>query len=123
MARVLIVDDDPDIVEAVRLCLEHEGHEVISAGNREDGLRLGLEGGADLLILDIMMVEPDDGFVLAHDLRRQGFDKPILVMTSISRVTGLDYTKESALTPVDDFVEKPVDASVLVSKIGALLDR
>jgi DNA-binding response OmpR family regulator len=123
MARVLIVDDDPDIVEAVRLCLEHAGHTVESAGSREEGMRTALEGSPDLLILDIMMVEPDDGFVMAHDLRGAGFDKPIIVMSSISRVTGLPYGKDTALTPVDDFVQKPVEASVLIDKVNALLAR
>lgn len=123
MARVLIVDDDPDIVEAVRLCLEHEGHEVDSADEPVEGLRKALEGEPDLLILDVMMVQPDDGFVLAHDLRKQGFTKPILVMSSISRVTGLAYDRDSVLTPIDDFVEKPVAASVLAAKVNALVGR
>jgi DNA-binding response OmpR family regulator len=121
MARVLIVDDDPDIVEAVRLCLEHAGHTVTSAGSRDEGMQVARDGTADLLILDIMMEEPDNGFVMARDLRDAGFDKPILIMSSISRVTGLPYGKDSTLTPVDDFVEKPVEPAALIAKVGALL--
>ena len=123
MAKILIVDDDPDVVDAARLYLEKEGHEVESAANREDGMRLAGEGKADLLVLDIMMTEPDDGIAMAQDLRKAGFDKPILMMSSISKVTGLSYGRDNAVTPVDDFVEKPVKGSVLVEKISALLEN
>jgi len=123
MAKILIVDDDPDVVDAARLYLEKEGHEVESAANREDGMRLAGEGKADLLVLDIMMAEPDDGIAMAQDLRKAGFDKPILMMSSISKVTGFSYGKNNAVTPVDDFVEKPVKGSVLIEKISALLEN
>lgn len=123
MAKILIVDDDPDVVDVARLYLEKEGHEVESAANREDGMRLAGEGKADLLVLDIMMTEPDDGIAMAQDLRKAGFDKPILMMSSISKVTGFTYGKNNAVTPVDDFVEKPVKGSVLIEKISALLEN
>ncbi len=123
MAKILIVDDDPDVVDAARLYLEKEGYEVESAANREDGMRLAGEGKADLLVLDIMMTEPDDGIAMAQDLRKAGFDKPILMMSSISKVTGLSYGRDNAVTPVDDFVEKPVKGSVLIEKVSALLEN
>ena len=123
MAKILIVDDDPDVIDAARLYLEKEGHEVETAANREDGMRLAGEGKADLLVLDIMMTEPDDGIAMAQDLRKAGFEKPILMMSSISKVTGLSYGRDNAVTPVDDFVEKPVKGSVLVEKVSALLEN
>ncbi len=121
MAKVLIVDDDPDVVEAVRLCLEKAGHQTASAGNREDGLKMALAGQPDLMVLDIMMTEPDDGLALAQELRRSGFGKPILMMSSISKVTGLNYGKDAEVAPVNDFVEKPVRPDVLVNKVNDLL--
>lgn len=123
MARILIVDDDPDVVDVARLYLEKEGHHVDWASNREDGIRLAKEGEADLLILDIMMTEIDDGIAMAQDLRKGGFDKPILMISSISNVTGLSYGRDDAVVPVDDFVEKPVSAKVLIEKVGNLLNR
>ncbi|MBN1881201.1 MAG: response regulator [Deltaproteobacteria bacterium] len=123
MARILIVDDDPDVVEAARLYLEKEGHEIETAGNREEGMQRIAEVKPDLLVLDIMMDEPDDGITMAQDLRRAGFDKPILMMSNISKASGLSYDKDDAVTPVDDFVEKPVAGTVLVEKVNALLEN
>jgi DNA-binding response OmpR family regulator len=123
MARILIVDDDPDIVEVTRLCLEKEGHHVMCAYCREDGMRLAAEGCIDLLILDVMMTEPDDGITMVQELRKIGFASPILMMSSISRVTGLAYGRDEAVMPVDDFVEKPVSPAVLIAKVNTLMKR
>lgn len=121
MSRILIVDDDADFVDSIRICLESAGHTVDSASNREDGMRRATEADADLLILDIMMSEPDDGIAMAQDLRRTGFNKPILMMSSISKVTGLAYGKDDAVTPVNEFLEKPVSPDVLLRKVAELL--
>ncbi len=123
MATILIVDDDPDIVEAVRLVLERAGHDVRAAGGPEDGLRKAREPGIDLLILDVMMGSPDDGIVMAQELRRGGFTAPILMLTSIAQATGFAYGRSDAVVPVDDFVEKPVGAEVLLRAVERLLAR
>lgn len=123
MARILIVDDDADLVDAVRLILESDQHRVTSASNRKDGMRLALENEHDLLILDIMMAAPDDGIAMAQDLRKVGFDRPILMMSSISKATGMSYGCDDAITPVDDFVDKPVAAESLRAKVNSLLGR
>jgi DNA-binding response OmpR family regulator len=123
MPYLLIVDDDPDFVEAIQIHLERSGHSVESASDRTEGMRLARGGRFDLLILDVMMAEPDDGIAMAQDLRRAGFAKPILMMSGISRVTGLSYGRDNEVVPVDDFVEKPVKPEVLIRKIDALLHR
>jgi DNA-binding response OmpR family regulator len=123
MARIVIVDDDPDIVEAVTLFLQKEGHEVSGAFNREEGLTLIKSVDPDLVILDVMMESPDDGIVMAQDLRRDGLDKPILMLTSVSRVTGMSYGRDNELVPVDEFLEKPVDPAVLVQAVAKLLNK
>ncbi len=120
---IAVVDDDADFVESVTLILERAGHRVASAGNREEGLRLAQDPELEVLILDIMMTEPDDGIAMAQDLRKAGFDKPILMMSGISRITGLSYSRDNQVVPVDDFVEKPVKPEVLIRKIDALLRR
>ena len=121
MSKVLVVDDDPDMVDACRLVLEREGYQVFGALNREEGMKAIQARDPDLLILDVMMAQPDDGIAMARDLRRQGFTKPILMLTSIGRVTGLEYDKDESIVPVDDFIEKPTDAATLVAKVKALL--
>lgn len=121
MAKILIVDDDPDVVEACRLFLERERHQVAAAYSRAEGTKAVAEVQPDLLILDVIMEQPDDGIAMAQELRRAGFAKPILMLTSISRVTGLSYGKDKDLVPVEAFLEKPVDPATLLRSVGDLL--
>lgn len=123
MAKILVVDDDPDICEACTVVLRREGHEVKCANNRQEGMQATSDFAPDLMILDVMMEQPDDGMAMAQDLRREGFHKPILMLTSIGKVTGLKYGQDDDLVPVDEFVEKPVTPSDLVAKINALLQK
>lgn len=120
MARILIVDDDPDMVESSRIVLESEGHQVSAAHSAKDGMKAVGTLDPDLLILDVMMEQPDDGIAMAQDLRRDGFAKPILMLTSLSKVAGQKYDKNE-LIPVDDFQEKPIDPAVLIQKVSGLL--
>ena len=121
MPKILIVDDDPDIVESVTLVLEAEGYEVAGAASKEQAMAAVGTGKPDLIILDVMMEQPDDGFVLAQDLRRQGLKTPILILSSIGHVTGYKYGKDSEMAPVDDFVSKPVAPQELLARVKALL--
>jgi DNA-binding response OmpR family regulator len=121
VSRILIVDDDPDVVEAGRLVLERAGHTVNSASNSGEGLRAVETLGPDLLILDVMMEEPDDGLRLARELRRKGYSLPILMLTSVNQAMGLRIDKDDEIVPVDAFQEKPADPAVLVAKVQELL--
>lgn len=121
MARILIVDDDPDVVEACKLFLERDSHEIATAYSREEGMASVGSFKPDLLILDVVMEQPDDGIAMAQELRRQGFAKPILMLTSIGRVTGLSYGRDAELVPVDVFLEKPADPTTLRRLVGELL--
>lgn len=71
MAKIAIIDDDPDILDASSLVLQSKGYDVITATNPDDGYRIIMEQNPDLIILDVMMNEPDDGFFLAQKLRRE----------------------------------------------------
>jgi DNA-binding response OmpR family regulator len=119
--KILIVDDDPDMIEAGRIVLEREGYTVESASNIVDGLKVLEESGPDLLILDVMMEEADDGLLFARQVRRRGHNLPILMLTSVNRAMGLNIDKDEEIVPVDEFVEKPVDPATLVEKVSALL--
>jgi DNA-binding response OmpR family regulator len=121
MAKILIVDDDVDFVEAVRVVLKSRGYKVITAYSREEGMTAAENEKPDLMILDVMMDSPDDGFTLAQDLRKQGFKKPILMLSSVSKVTGMTYDKNSDMVPVDAFEEKPIRPEKLLAKIKELL--
>lgn len=121
VTRILIVDDDPDIAEAARLVLEREGYEVASATNRLDGMEALVECPPDLLILDVMMEEPDDGLRMARTIRKGGNTVPIMMLTSINATMGLTVDKDDEMVPVDAFHSKPIDPRVLVAAVKTLL--
>jgi DNA-binding response OmpR family regulator len=122
VSKILIVDDDPDMVAAGRMVLEREGYEVSSAPNVVDGLRAVEEYAPDLLILDVMMEEPDDGLRMARDLRRKGHTLPILMLTSVNQALGIHIGADAEIVPVDEFQEKPADPVTLVRKVKRLLE-
>lgn len=121
MAKILIVDDDPDIIEAGRLVLGREGHEVDGAPNRASGMQKLEELKPDLLILDVMMEEPDDGLRMARDIRRAGHTLPIIMLTSVNAALGLNIDRDDEMVPVDEFLSKPVEPQTLVAKVKGLL--
>ena len=122
MALIAIIDDDPDILDASTLVLKSKGYGTVSAMNPNDAYKLVKEKKPDLIILDVMMDEPDDGFYLAQKFRREGITTPILMYSSVSKAIGLDFGKNE-MVPVDDFVEKPISPEELVAKVEALLSK
>ena len=121
MAKILIVDDDPDITFATELFLKKAQHEVLTASNRADGMKAIEERNPDLIILDVMMEQADDGIAMAQELRRQGCEIPILMLTSVGKVTGFTYDEDQELVPVNAFFEKPIQPDLLVKKVNELL--
>jgi DNA-binding response OmpR family regulator len=122
MALIAIIDDDPDILDASCLVLKSKGFEVVTATNPNDGYKIITEKKPSLIILDVMMDEPDDGFFLAQKLRRENITTPILMYTSVSKAIGLDFGKNE-MVPVDDFVEKPISPEELIAKLDTLLKK
>jgi len=123
VAKILLVDDDPDLVEDCRLILEKAGHQVLAAYNAPEGKAALLREKPDLLILDVMMESPDDGIALAQELRREGHRLPILMLTSISKVTGMTFGPDGEMVPVDAFQEKPVAPKRLMALVEELLSK
>lgn len=100
--KILIVDDDIDIVNVITTILENEGFEVIAAHNKIDGIKLAKEQHPDLAILDVMMTTAYEGFELAEELINDSAFKnmPILMQTSIEVFT---TTKESVREMAREF--------------------
>ena len=121
MSLIAIIDDDPDILDASSLVLTSKGYEVVTADNPDDGYRIVKEKNPDLIILDVMMNEPDDGFFLAKKFRRENIETPIIMYTSVSKSIGMEFGINE-IVPVDDFVEKPIAPDVLVDKVAKLLN-
>jgi DNA-binding response OmpR family regulator len=121
MARILVVDDDPDITFAISLFLKKAQHDVQVAASRVEGMKALESFTPDLMILDVMMEQPDDGIAMAQDLRRAGATLPIIMLTSVGKVTGMSYGRDDDLVPVDAFLEKPVRPEDLLKRITELL--
>jgi CheY-like chemotaxis protein len=123
MSKVLVVDDDPDFVEATRLVLESAGYQVISAADGDEGLARARQEQPDLVILDVIMDTVLDGLNMSQQMAAdpQERDTPILMVTSIANS---DY---AALFPTDeyihisDFVSKPIAPQDLLARVGRLL--
>ena len=120
---ILVADDDEHILELVSLYLRRAGYGVITAKDGDEALARERDHRPDLLILDVMMEQPDDGIAMAQELRRSGWSRPIVMLTSIGKVTGLGYGVDPDVLPVDAFLEKPVRPAVLVKTVTDLLAR
>lgn len=120
-AKILLVDDEPDILEILEFNLKKEGFEVATAGNGEEGLATAKSFHPDLIVLDIMMPVMD-GVEVCRQLRADSqFDS-----TAITFLTAReeDYSHIAALdTGGDDYITKPIRPRVLISRVKALLRR
>jgi len=127
MAKILIIDDDPDIVEAMKMVLEHNKYEVITADEGELGYKMAKVEMPDLIILDVMMATIDQGFHISYKLKQDEKLKsiPILMVTSISEKTKFkfDRKRDEDFIPVDDFVEKPIKPGELIAKVEKMLNK
>lgn len=125
--RILIVDDDPDFLAQQRLRLESAGYAVVSAEGAARA-RERLSGPEpDLAIVDLMMEDMDGGVVLAHELKKRWPRLPIIMVTGVTRETGLVFeagTSESRRwLKVDRVLAKPVRWEQLRGEVEALLAR
>ncbi|WP_042169415.1 response regulator transcription factor [Paenibacillus gorillae] len=116
MATILIAEDDAHIRELISFHMQNEGLDTVEADNGVDALSIAENGGADLIILDIMMPRMD-GWELCRELRNGGRDIPILMLTAIGqKVKGFQLG-------TDDYLTKPFDPAELVLRVKALLRR
>jgi DNA-binding response OmpR family regulator len=122
MVKVAIIDDDPDIVEANTILLESNGFAVVSAGSIDEAITMVNREHPDLIILDVMMQEPDDGFYLANRFRKMGISTPIIMLTSVSKAIGFNFGA-SEMVPIEEFLEKPVSPALLLEKVNFHLEQ
>jgi CheY-like chemotaxis protein len=123
--KILLVDDDKDFVESIKIVLEDDGYEVIPAYDGEEGLEKAKRTDPDVIVLDIMMRTTGEGMYVAQDLRRDEATKniPIIVVTAINAVPPYSLWKDEAWLPVDVFMEKPVLPGVLLEEVRKILGK
>lgn len=118
-----MVDDDKEFLEAGKAVLEANGHKVTMAHNVNDAEKMISSDKFDIIFLDIMMEEADDGIVLASRLKKNGIKTPIVMLSGVSKVTGYEYGKCDEALPCTDFLEKPVSPEQFLGKVASILKK
>jgi CheY-like chemotaxis protein len=123
MAKILIVDDDPDFLNATQIVLEKEGHQILCAKSGKEGFQVAKSDQPDIIILDVMMDSVLDGVSMSQQIHDDDSTKdiPIVMVTSIANT---DYAE---LFPTDEyihiraFMSKPIDPKKLIKQVNKLL--
>jgi len=120
--RVLIIDDDPEFVEATSTLLDAQGYDVVSAPNGKVGVAKANEEHPDIILLDVMMTRDTEGFDVARELNKNPQLKniPVIIVSGIKKEMNLPFGFESddAWLPVKGVLEKPVKPNVLLKTIA-----
>jgi len=119
MPRILIVDDEPEMVRGLEDNFRFEGYQTLAATTGKEGLALAVREAPDLILLDIMMPELS-GWDVLRALRQKGLDVPVIMLTArgeeVDRVLGLELG-------ADDYVTKPFSLRELLARVRAVLRR
>jgi len=123
--HILLIEDDVDMQHAVRTMLAPDGYRIEVASTAGQSLEAMRRDPPDLVLLDIMLSTPSEGFHIAYEMRADDLLKtiPIIMTSAIGRTMGMDYAKEvgSAYVPADAFLEKPLDARILRDTVRRVL--
>ena len=123
--RVLIVDDDADVLLQYRLQLEGAGFEVIEADSAQKAEHLLRGEAVDLAIVDLMMEEMDAGFTLCYAIKKKDPTIPIIIVTGVARETGMEFDtathEERSWIKADAMLAKPIRGEQLMREIQRLL--
>jgi len=132
-AKILVVDDDRDLVEVIRITLESGGYQVLVAYNAREGLALVQAERPDLVLLDVMMPDGTEGFHFVWNLRQWDdpylAETPIVILSAIHEKTSLRFYPDSGdgtyqageFLPVQDFADKPLSPDQLLAVVGRVL--
>jgi CheY-like chemotaxis protein len=131
VAKILMIDDDPDVVMATRIPLEANGFEFYAASSGKEGLEKLRTVNPDLIILDVMMDTATEGFHLSLMLKDRSPDSeyaayrdvPILMLTSVHSTTELRFSPDEDYLPVDAFLEKSAEPAEVVAKVKELVGQ
>jgi DNA-binding response OmpR family regulator len=117
--RILVIEDEPDIVRGLRDALEFEGFEVQARGTGAEGLAAAMGWGPDAVLLDLMLPD-DNGYRVCETLRQRDETVPIIILTAKAqesdKIRGLD-------AGADDYVTKPFSVAELIARINAIFRR
>ena len=123
---ILIIDDDPDVIEIEKISLERAGYSVVSASNGAEGFKQAKSVQPDLIILDVLMPR-QDGLTTFEELKNDPGSAliPVVLLTSVNARLGFGLSSDDLAVHTgkgpEAFLEKPVDASVLLRTVAKIL--
>jgi DNA-binding response OmpR family regulator len=118
---ILCVDDDPDVLDSLRIVLESRGYTMVGARSAEEGLEKYSSAHPDLLMIDLMMEEVDSGTTLVTKLQALGNTAPVYMLSSVGEE--LQYSVDPEKLGLAGVFQKPLSASVLLKTLDARLKR
>ena len=125
--RILVIDDDPDVGEALRLMLEPAGYRLSVCATGSAGMAALRADPPDLILLDIMLASPSEGFHIAYNVRQDErfAGIPIIMISSISETMGMDFERElgTDYLPVERFLSKPLQAAAVLAAVKDTLAK
>jgi two-component system alkaline phosphatase synthesis response regulator PhoP len=123
MAKILVVDDDPDLVKITRTILKSQNHEVTTASNGEKALAAMRKEKPDLVLLDIMMSYVLDGLDVSREMAQDPElkDIPVIMVTSLTGARAQAALPSDEYIPVSDWLHKPIDPDDLLTRIKTAL--
>lgn len=125
MKTILIVDDDPDQLEQLSFHVKNFGYEPVTACNQKEGEGMLAKIKPDLAIVDLMMENQDSGFILSYKIKKQFPEVPVIIVTSVTAETGLNFSLETGSDKcwikADKYIEKGIRPDQLHREINKLL--
>lgn len=125
MAKILIVDDDPDFVRATRLILEKNNHQVITASSGDAGFQRAKTDNPDLLVIDVMMDTVLDGLSLSQRMHDDTEMRkiPIIMVTSIANTDYAELFPTDEYIHINAFLSKPFSSDELIRQVNKYLPK
>jgi len=128
--KILLVDDDTDLLEQTKIQIENNGYTVVTAENGEEGWKIYKTEKPDAALIDLMMEEYDSGFILSYKIKKDkpGKNIPVIILTSATFNTGFKFgtstDEEREWIKCDEIMNKPVVIEELVEKLdGYLMEK
>jgi CheY-like chemotaxis protein len=124
MARILVVDDDPDFVLVCRMILEAEGYQVLEAANGSQALESMRQEKPDLVFLDVMMSTTLEGVDVSKEMKTDPKlkDVPVVMISSIGTSEYASEFPDDERIPIDAWISKPIQADVLLKTVRRFVD-
>jgi two-component system alkaline phosphatase synthesis response regulator PhoP len=127
--KILLIDDDPDLLEGYKILLESKGYEVISAEDSVKGWKTFQQAKPDAAIIDLIMEEHDSGFILSHKIKADAYGKniPVFLLTSATYLTGFKFgsstSEEKEWIKCDEILNKPIVIDDLIMKLESYFSK